>query len=197
MPAAAMPCELAAASSVDMCGSSSRPAGRSQPPLGFESRVSLSAGWRQKLSGAPLREPRQAMAGMDEPDDAAKGSPMRDGRRVDARRTAAVTDEVEPTTTSGSASDSGVDDKGELTAINALPPIASLRNVERSDAPTVIAAHLTLIWAGRVRSCELATLTLMCDEDRVQQVDGPQELWCRGPCLLPSSLHENMLAGLE
>ena len=78
------------------------------PPcaLGFESRVSLSAGWRQNLSGAPLREPRQAMAGMDEPDDAAKGSPM-DAESTDA----AVTDEVEPTTTS--ATDSGVDDKGE------------------------------------------------------------------------------------
>jgi hypothetical protein len=46
------------------------------------------------------------MTGMDEPDDAAKGSPM-DAESTDA----AVTDEVEPTTTS--ATDCGVDDKGE------------------------------------------------------------------------------------
>ena len=52
---------------------------------------------------------------------------------------------------------------------------------------------VTLIWAGRVRSWPVGD----ADEDRVQQVDGPQELWSRGACLLPSSLHENMLAGLE
>ena len=33
--------------------------------------------------------------------------------------------------------------------------------------------------------------------EHAQPRGSPQESWGRRPCLLPSSLHENMLAGLE
>ena len=62
--------------------------------------------WWQNLSGAPRREPRQAMAGMDELSTATEGLAM-DTESAGA----AAADEVD--TPTSSATDGGIDDRGE------------------------------------------------------------------------------------